>query len=146
MAITHRTSRGEVVDMDLLRLSNEETIAVGNMKTNARGDELGPGGKIVKTRAQIMAEYHKLNTPVANDMPVVSSRKQVETANAEATPTKKLATPTAKDIPVTTTSTTPEYVKPRGSLAGAVAGETQVNQELLEPTTSRKSKSGVSRI
>ena len=54
MAITHRTSRGEVVDMDLLRLSNEETIAVGNMKTNARGDELGPGGKIVKTRAQII--------------------------------------------------------------------------------------------
>jgi len=147
MAATHRTSRGEAVDMDMLRLSNESVIAVGNMKTNARGDELGPGGKVVKTRAQIMAEYHKLNTPVASDMPVATSRKQ---ANADqdtpATVTKKLATPTVKDIPVGTTSATPEYVKPRGSLADAVANETEIKQELLEPATSRNDDAGVSRI
>jgi len=147
MAAIHRTSRGEAVDMDMLRLSNESVIAVGNMKTNARGDELGPGGKVVKTRAQIMAEYHKLNTPVANDMPVATSRKQAadhdRTNNVVA---KKLATPTVKDIPVGTTSATPEYVKPRGSLAEAVAGQTEVTQELLEPATSRRDDAGVSRI
>lgn len=147
MATIHRTSRGEVVDMDLLRLANEETIAVGNMKTNARGDELGPGGKVVKTRAQIMSEYHKLNTPVAHDMPVATSRKQSTEGSApETVTTKKLATPTARDIPVASTSATPEYVKPRGSLAEAVAGETEVTQELLEPAASRSSSSGVSRI
>ena len=145
MAITHRTSRGEPVDMDMLRLANESVIAVGNMKTNARGDELGPGGKVVRTRAQIMQDYHKLNTPVAVDTPVATSRKQAE-QQQEMPVVKKLATPIARDIPVATTSATPEYVKPRGSLAGAVAGETEVTQELLEPAASRSSDSGVSRI
>ena len=145
MAITHRTSRGEPVDMDMLRLANESVIAVGNMKTNARGDELGPGGKVVRTRAQIMQDYHKLNTPVAVDTPVATSRKQAE-QQQEMPVVKKLATPVARDIPVATTSATPEYVKPRGSLAGAVAGETEVTQELLEPAASRNTDSGVTRI
>jgi hypothetical protein len=145
MATTHRTSRGEVVDMDMLRLANESVIAVGNMKTNARGDELGPGGKVLKTRAQIMQDYHKLNTPVANDMPVATSRKQA-TDTQETVATKKLATPKAQDLPIGTSSATPEYVKPRGSLAEAVAGETEVTQELLEPAASRSTDSGVTRI
>jgi hypothetical protein len=145
MATTHRTSRGEVVDMDMLRLANESVIAVGNMKTNARGDELGPGGKVLKTRAQIMQDYHKLNTPVANDMPVATSRKQA-TDTQETVATKKLATPKAQDLPIGTSSATPEYVKPRGSLAEAVAVETEVTQELLEPAASRSTDSGVSRI
>ena len=146
MAITHRTSRGEPVDMDMLRLANESVIAVGNMKTNARGDELGPGGKVVRTRAQVMQDYHKLNTPMAVDSTVAASRKQAEQQQQEMPVVKKLATPMAKDIPVATSSATPEYVKPRGSLAGAVAGETEVTQELLEPAASRSSDSGVSRI
>ena len=146
MAITHRTSRGEPVDMDMLRLANESVIAVGNMKTNARGDELGPGGKVVRTRAQIMQDYHKLNTPVAVDSTVTANRKQAESQQQETPVVKKLATPTARNVPVATSTVVPEYVKPRGSLAGAVAGETEVTQELLEPAASRSSDSGVSRI
>jgi hypothetical protein len=61
MANIRRTAMGDGVDMDMLQLSNENTIAIGNAKTNARGDQLGPGGKVVKTRAQIMQEYHKIN-------------------------------------------------------------------------------------
>ena len=38
--------QGKTVDMDLLRQKNELTPAVGNAKVNARGDELGSGGKI----------------------------------------------------------------------------------------------------
>ena len=37
--------QGKTVDMDLLRQKNELTPAVGNAKVNARGDELGSGGK-----------------------------------------------------------------------------------------------------
>ena len=71
MGKAYRTALGKVVDMDNLRLANEETIAVGNMKVNARGDELGPGGQIVRTRNQVMDEYYRLNTPTAVDsMPV----------------------------------------------------------------------------
>lgn len=128
MGNIYRSSRGEVVDIDLLRISNENTIAIGNMYTNARGDELGPGGKVVKSKAQVMAEYHKLNTPMADDVPVSSS--QAMTNNDAQKPLRKLATPMAEDTPVDNS-----YVKPRGSFAGAVAEEAEVKQELLEPKT-----------
>lgn len=65
MSRLYRSAQGRVVDIEKLRLANEDTIAVGNMKVNARGDQLGPGGKVVKTRNQIMKEYYQLNTPVA---------------------------------------------------------------------------------
>ena len=32
MATNHRTARGTAIDMDRIRLANEHTIAVGNMK------------------------------------------------------------------------------------------------------------------
>lgn len=67
MTKTYRTAMGKHLDMDNLRLANEETIAVGNMKVNARGDELGPGGKVIRTRNQVMDEYYKLNTPTVVD-------------------------------------------------------------------------------
>lgn len=56
---TYRTSNGRVVDMDLLRQKNELTPAVGNARVNARGDELGPGGKITRTREQVLADFYK---------------------------------------------------------------------------------------
>ena len=69
----HRTAMGKLIDMDNLRLINEEAIAVGNMRVNARGDELGPGGAIVKSRNQVMDEYYRLNTPTPVDTtPLVS--------------------------------------------------------------------------
>lgn len=70
MAKVVKTASGKKIDMDTLRLQNEDTIAVGNTKKNARGDLLGPGGKVVKTRDQIMKEYYALNTPIATDPPV----------------------------------------------------------------------------
>lgn len=152
MANVYRTSRGIGVDMDMMRLANESTIAVGNMRTNARGDELGPGGKIVKTRAQIMHEYNKLNTPVPMDYPVsdradLIADPAVPTTEVAQAPVSNLATPMADDTPVTESTTTPQYVKPRGSFAESIAGQTEVNQDLLEPASSRNPGStGVSRI
>jgi len=55
----YRTMQGKEVDMDKLMLKNEMMPAVGNVKMNARGDELGPGGKVIKTREEIMAEKYK---------------------------------------------------------------------------------------
>lgn len=37
--------QGKVIDMDKLMRQNELTPAVGNMGVNARGDELGQGGR-----------------------------------------------------------------------------------------------------
>jgi hypothetical protein len=54
----YRTSNGKIVDMDLLRQKNELTPAVGNARVNARGDELGPGGKIVRKREDILKDFY----------------------------------------------------------------------------------------
>ena len=55
----YKTMQGKQVDMDLLRKRNELTPAVGNARVNARGDELGPGGKIVKKREEVLEDYYR---------------------------------------------------------------------------------------
>jgi hypothetical protein len=147
MSKIYRTSRGDAVDMDMIRLANESTIAIGNMRTNARGDELGPGGKIVKTRAQIMQEYHKINTPVVtHDDEIRESAPPVNPAPTINPAPTNLLQPLAEDIPVAESASTPNYTKPRGSFAGAVAEQTEVTQELLEPVTSQNATKGIQRI
>ena len=54
----YRSMQGKEVDLDKLRTRNETTLAVGNAKVNARGDELGPGGKIIKKREEIVSDYY----------------------------------------------------------------------------------------
>jgi hypothetical protein len=54
----YRTMQGKLIELDLLRARNEMVPAVGNAKLNARGDLIGRGGKVVKTREQIVAEYY----------------------------------------------------------------------------------------
>ena len=53
-----RSLRGKNVDMDLLRKRNELTPAVGNARVNARGDELGPNGTILRKREEIVADHY----------------------------------------------------------------------------------------
>lgn len=61
MGKLYRTLQGKEVDMEKLGLMNETIPAVGNVRMNARGDELGPGGKIVKTREEMLKEYYDKN-------------------------------------------------------------------------------------
>lgn len=58
---TYRTMQGKNVDMDAIRQKNELTVAVGNARVNARGDELGPGGKIIRRKEDIDADYYADN-------------------------------------------------------------------------------------
>ena len=54
----YRTMQGREFDMDKMRERNELTLAAGNAKVNARGDILGPGGKIIKKREDVASEYY----------------------------------------------------------------------------------------
>jgi hypothetical protein len=54
----YRTMQGKEIDIDKLRVRNETTLAVGNARVNARGDELGPGGKIIRKREEVVSEYY----------------------------------------------------------------------------------------
>ena len=148
MATNHRTARGISVDMDRLRLANEQTIAVGNMKVNARGDQLGAGGKIIKTRQQVMAEKNKLKGPIADNSQVVAesiSAVGQEPMAIEIFEPQEVEPIFEEESPVE--DVVPGYVKPRGSFADSVAKETEVTQELLDPSILPGSKpTGIQRI
>ena len=66
----YKTMQGKVVDMDMLRKRNELTPAVGNAKINARGDELGAGGKIVRKREDVVKEYYENSKGVVEQQAV----------------------------------------------------------------------------
>lgn len=57
----YRSMQGKVVDFEALKARNELTVAVGNADMNARGDKIGPGGKIIKRREEVVAEYYEDN-------------------------------------------------------------------------------------
>lgn len=103
---TYKTAMGKAIDIDSLRVANENVIAVGNMHTNARGDELGAGGKILKTRAQLMQEYHKLNTPVATQSEITTTGVSLPKS------TVKLMQPTANETPISMSSEDIEITSP----------------------------------
>jgi hypothetical protein len=58
----YRSMQGKEVDMHKLQMQNEMTVAVGNVKVNARGDELGPGGQIIKKREEALREVAPTTT------------------------------------------------------------------------------------
>jgi hypothetical protein len=67
MGKVYTSVRGKEIDMERLSLKHETEPAVGNARMNARGDELGAGGKIIKTREQILQDYYKNNPRAIKD-------------------------------------------------------------------------------
>lgn len=153
----YRSVNGKEIDMDSLRLVNEHSIAVGNMKVNARGDELGPGGKILRTREDVLADRmppapskaQDPNKPVSApskaaraDTPVQQAMKQPavpvefpdDVDEQEPYTKEELALlGVAEDIqvgPEPKEDDVQENSKMRGSLAASVAGTKTVTQTL----------------
>ena len=59
----YRSMQGKQIDMETLAARNETMPAVGNVRMNARGDELGPGGIVVRKREDIVADMYKQQNP-----------------------------------------------------------------------------------
>ena len=76
----YRTMQGREIDMDQLVTRNETMPAVGNVRVNARGDELGPDGKIVKTRESILAEYYDNNPGMVSDEEISLHKVKIESS------------------------------------------------------------------
>lgn len=73
MGKQYRTANGKSVDIETLILNNELAPAIGNMNVNARGDKINSNGDIIKSRSEVMADYHKLHTTVPQDGEVKNS-------------------------------------------------------------------------
>lgn len=79
MPKTVRTMQGKTLDMEKLQMANELTPAVGNVKVNARGDELGPGGEIIRKREDIVKDYYDKNKrSVKADAPATPAQEPTE--------------------------------------------------------------------
>lgn len=145
----YRSANGKPVDMDAMRVQNEKEIAIGNMKVNARGDELGPGGIVVRTRNEIMQDYYQSNT-------VYTKESVTETELAHKRQSMVADAPQQRQEPGLNLSDLPADIleqdaqmppdqgdqpKLRGSLADAVAKTAKVEQKLLTPRNK-----GISRI
>ncbi|MDB4330976.1 hypothetical protein N9993_00365 [bacterium] len=79
----YRTARGKQVDLDLLISRNELTPAVGNHKVNARGDELGQGGKIVRKREDVLKDYYQAQPGMRDETVLSSDTKMTQTEQEE---------------------------------------------------------------
>ena len=122
MGQKYKSANGKVIDVDNLRLMNEKTIAVGNMKVNARGDQLGQGGKIVQTRNEVMSQKYKIHAP--------STGNGIQTDIPNTAPDGESFDP-PEDV-------VKEEIKPiepklRGTLADSIAKQATVTQETLDP-------------
>ena len=94
MGKVYRTAQGRELDIEKVRLQNELVPALGNMKVNARGDQLGPGGRIIKTREQIMNDHYKTKAPanvVRPDDDAIPTRSPRKNDDAIPTSSKRAA-------------------------------------------------------
>jgi hypothetical protein len=142
MSRIYTTAQGKAVDMEMLRAQNEETIAVGNMKVNARGDKLGAGGNVVETRNQTQDQYYKLNTPMPIEISQEERAAQEQTQRrsgarmSQGVPIDESA-PVAEPVfedptPVAVEAPAEPTPKLRGSLASSLAPQATVKQELIK--------------
>ena len=154
---SYRTANGKMVAMETLRLENEKTIAVGNMKVNAAGDTLGPGGRPMATRQEAVNEYYNLHTPTVGgpqQAPVLREQQfdmgpvadplieEQDNFDVDATPAPEAQKPVIHNV------SAPAGQKPvRGSLAASVAQKPiDVKQELMKSAKQQHKAKGPARF
>jgi hypothetical protein len=144
----YTTAMGKKIDLESLRAVNEETIAVGNMKVNARGDQLGPGGTVERSRNAAIADHYRL--PGGESREEKLQRQRMSGASTTKTKSKRNSPPAEstyimseqeKDSQEQPQEQIAEDETPapvdsngrrlRGSLADSLAGEATVTQEKM---------------
>lgn len=114
--VARKTHGGQTIDMEAIIAQNESTRAIGNMMTNAKGDQLDEKGNVVKTAQQIASESHVNQTvqhnqsikdvgftpDVTGATPTADNLQPQPKAEAKSAPKKKAE---AKPAPVPKTET-----------------------------------------
>lgn len=118
----YRTMQGRLIDIDKLRASNETVRAVGNMGVNARGDVIGQGGRILKSKDDVMKEYYKTPKGQVEDTPIKKEKTQ-SIPQKEVVQTKVI-NPTVQSQPKTqqVKTTTTDMFKPKSGIDAALDG------------------------
>jgi len=140
----YRSAQGKTIDMIALIANNETVPSIGNMAVNARGDEILSDGTIIKTREELMKEYHNLSTMIPEDGPIPESVSDAAQIDADADDADKIWGDDG-DISEGGLAAVLDVKKPSGDLASAVAATKKVKTNVQKPKDSKEEK-GVSRI
>jgi len=62
----YKSANGKQVDMGALRLKNEKVRAVGNMKVNARGDEINDLNQVIRKKPEQVNSHYGHQTQPTN--------------------------------------------------------------------------------
>jgi len=148
MSQVYKSARGKMVDMDRIRLANEETIAVGNMKVNARGDKIGAGGEVVEGRNQIMDKVYAVEESSTGYSPNDPNKFKKQQADIQQVKAKEIERMSQNTTPAPVVEQTPTAPAPkvRGSLASSVAKVTETKQQNLEAPVDPTEPTGPTRI
>lgn len=73
----HITSKGKVIDMESVIAQQSDAVAIGNMRVNAKGDLLGPGGVVVKTADERARDFYKNSETNIDDNVSIKSGQPV---------------------------------------------------------------------
>jgi len=113
----YRSMQGRMIDIEKLRATNEDQIAVGNMNVNARGDVLGPGGQIITSKDKVIKKYYEQPKGRVDDRPA-RAKPQAPRKTAPAPKPVMTAKPQAKQV---TKSTKPK-ASPKKGIEAALDG------------------------
>lgn len=135
-----KSMRGVSVDFGKLIAQNEKNITVGNTRSNARGDQLGRAGRVVKSADQIAREHYNRNNPNAVKQ---ASIKLDDSPKTETTQEKPIVDDWEEPVVEETVQDEPveedEWVE---DAEGNFVKKTDIEEEQNEPVSkSRKSKS-----
>jgi hypothetical protein len=154
----YRSAQGKSIDLGTIMLQNETVRAVGNMKVNARGDKLDNNNRVIETKPRQIQRQNARATNVS-DTPVqtsVNKSKKVKKAQAtqeqsvtehqhhETAPQQEtphvVAQPPSQNV-----MATPSKI-PEGGLAGAIARQREVKQELEKTRRQQQQGQGLRKL
>ena len=131
----HITSKGKVIDMESVIAQQGDTVAIGNMRVNAKGDLLGPGGKVIQTADERAREFYKnsetnvdenvsikSSQPVSGDFDSTAGKGGPTPKTAETGKAEKKIQPDPDPAP------TPEPVKQQEEIKPEAAVKKQIAQ------------------
>lgn len=84
-----RSKRGREIDMAALLSQKGDTLAVGNLGMNARGDMLDSNGNVVKTAKELAEEYYKSNPKAVKHVSIKDQVAEDAKKASEPQPSKR---------------------------------------------------------
>lgn len=95
MSNIRKTKKGVPFDLTAITMQNASTLAAGNMPVNAKGDVIGPGGKVLTKAEEIARKQASIPSTPAR---TTSLKPKDSEAAAEEATEKKPAKKTKKEV------------------------------------------------